>query len=561
MRGVLGPHLETVFTSINRLSYNSAIMTTVFSEESTTTTRHRNGGSAVAETLAAHGTDTVFGIPGTHNLEIYRHLVRLGITPITHRHEQGAGYAADGYSQVSGKPGVVITTSGPGVLNAMVAAGTAYAESRPILFISSGLPTGTEDLDGGELHDTKDTLGAMASVTQWSTRARTPQEVTEAIAHAFEVMGSGRPRPVYVEVPCDVLAEEWDGEVAHASATAGPSLDHAAIVDAARLLGAASKPAIVAGGGSRGADVQLRQLAERLGAPVITTCNGKGVLPEKHPLSLGAHIRLRAAQEWLNNSDALLVVGSELSDSDLWERKITNPNLIRIDISEDQLNKNAPARIGIRGDAAEAITAIDALLTQGASPDPRPGLDELKAGLMAEARADGGTWYELNSELRKVLPADAIIAGDSSQVTYFGTVHFFPVPAKNSFLYAPRAATLGYALPAAIGAKVAKPHVPVVALLGDGALMFSIQELVTAVEQQLSIVIVVANNGGYGEIKDQEASRGIAPVGVDLHVPDLAALATAIGATGEKATDARDVAQRVGAAIGRSGPTLISIDY
>lgn len=540
-------------------------MTTV-ETDAAPTSLHRNGGAAVAETLLEQGVDTIFGIPGTHNLEIYRHLVRLGIRPVTHRHEQGAGYAADGYSQVAGKPGVVITTSGPGTLNAMVAAGTSYAESRPVLIISSGLPSGTEYLDGGELHDTKDTLAAMASMTEWSTRARTPQEATEAIARAFTIMRTGRPRPVYVEIPSDVLAQEWGGEVARAGVVVTPPLSGVLVRQAALLLGGATRPAIVAGGGSRGADAQVLRLAELLSAPVISTCNGKGVLPEEHPLSLGAQIRLRSAQDWLNDSDALLVVGSELGDSDLWEGKITSPNVIRIDIAESQLALNAPARIAIHADAAEALTAITAVLDQQGAP-ARPGgstavkLAQLKAALAAEARADGEVWFELNDELRKALPADTIITGDSSQVTYFGTVHFFPVPSKNSFLYMPRVATLGYALPAAIGAKVAKPDAPVIAVLGDGALMFSIQELITAVEQELAIVVVVANNGGYREIRDQQAARGIAPVGVDLHVPDLAALANAVGATGERAENAQDAAARARAALTRRGPTVISLDF
>ncbi|TFC16402.1 acetolactate synthase [Cryobacterium algoritolerans] len=530
------------------------------------TTLHHNGGAAVAETLQAHGVDTIFGIPGTHNLEIYRHLVRLGIRPVTHRHEQGAGYAADGYSQVAGKPGVVITTSGPGTLNAMVAAGTSYAESRPVLIISSGLPSGTEHLDGGELHDTKDTLAAMASMTEWSTRARTPREATEAIAHAFEVMRTGRPRPVYVEIPSDVLGQDWDGRIARAGSTPTPSLDDALVHRAAQLLGGASHPAIIVGGGSRGADAQVRRLAEALSAPVISTCNGKGVLPEDHPLSLGAQIRLKAAQDWLNASDALLVIGSELGDSDLWEGKITSPHVIRIDIAQSQLALNAPARIAIHADAAEALTAIQAALDQqGALAEPSDAaagdLAELKAALAAEARSDGELWFDINNELRLALPENTIITGDSSQVTYFGTVHFFPVPSKNSFLYMPRVATLGYALPAAIGAKVARPDAPVIALLGDGALMFSIQELITVVEQGLTIVVVVANNGGYREIRDQQAARGIAPVGVDLHVPDLVALANAIGATGERAANAQDAAARARAALGRPGPTVITLDF
>ncbi|WP_111720867.1 thiamine pyrophosphate-binding protein [Homoserinimonas sp. OAct 916] len=530
---------------------------------------HRNGGAAVAETLLAHDVDVIFGIPGTHNLEIYRHLVRLGIKPVTTRHEQGAGYAADGYSQVAGKPGVVITTSGPAVLNAMVAAGTAYAESRPVLIISSGLPSGTDYLDGGELHDTKDTLAAMASMTQWSVRARTPQEVTESIARAFELMLNGRPRPVFIEIPCDVLAEAWEGDVVHAGELSTPKPEQTAVKQAAELLRHASRPMIIAGGGSRGADGQLRQLAERLQAPVMTTCNGKGVLPEVHPLSLGAHIRLPGAQARLNQSDALVVVGSELSDSDLWEGKITATNVIRIDIAASQLHLNAPALVAIHADAAEALDQINSLLgddSDAADARDKPGtkaqadLDEFRKSLIEEARVDGEAWFELNTQLRKVLPENSIITGDSSQVTYMGTVHFFPVPTKNSFLYMPRVATLGYAVPAALGAKVAKPEAAVVALLGDGAFMFSVQELVTAVEQQLALVVIVVNNGGYREIRDQQAARGIPPVGVDLHVPDLAALATAIGAVGETATDATDAAERARVALSRSGPTVISLD-
>ena len=545
------------------------IEATVASAATDRTADYRNGGAAVAETLSAHGVDVIFGIPGTHNLEIYRHLGRVGITAVTHRHEQGAGYAADGYSQVAGKPGVVVTTSGPAVLNAMVAAGTSYAESRPVLIISSGLPSGTDYLDGGELHDTKDTLAAMASMTEWSVRASTPQEVTDAIARAFEIMGTGRPRPVFIEVPCDVLADVWDGEVSRAVHVEAPKADQVAISRAVSLLAEARRPMIIAGGGSRAADAQLRQLAERLNAPVITTSNGKGVLPEAHPLSLGAHIRLPGAQARLNASDALVVVGSELSDSDLWGGKITAANVIRIDIAASQLNLNAPAAVAIHADAKEALEQINAHLAAAASlatpsaeasAEVRNELDDFRQALIAEARLDGDAWFEINTELRKALPENTIVAGDSSQVTYKGTIHFFPVPAKNSFLYMPRAATLGYALPAAIGAQIAKPDAPVVALLGDGAFMFSVQELVTAIEQNLSVVVIVVNNGGYREIRDQQEARAMAPIGVDLHVPDIAALATAIGAVGEKASDARDLANRATIALGRPGPTVISLD-
>jgi acetolactate synthase-1/2/3 large subunit len=446
------------------------------------------------------------------------------------------------------------------MLNAMVAAGTSYAESRPILILSSGLASSSET-DGGELHDTKDTFGAMSCMTQWSTRATTPREVSEAIARAFKIMATGRPRPVYIEVPHDVLAAQWNGVVATAEEVPVPELDTVLVQKAIALISGAQHPAIVAGGGSRGAAEELRLLAEKLSIPVITTSNGKGTLSEEHPLSLGANIRLVAAQDWLNNSDALLVVGSELSDSDLFGGRITAPSIVRIDIDENQLQRNAPAAVGILGDAAEALSAISAGLAEvNSTSSGYADIAELKASLLAEARQDGELWFELNSELRKALPSETIVTGDSSQVTYFGTVHFFPVPARDMFLYMPRAATLGYAVPAALGAKIAKPDAPVVAVLGDGALMFSVQEMITAIEHEIPIVIVVANNGGYREIKDQQAALGISPVGVDLFVPDLAGLASAMGMTGERATSAKDAAERASEALRRQTPTLICLD-
>jgi acetolactate synthase-1/2/3 large subunit len=271
---------------------------------------------------------------------------------------------------------------------------------------------------------------------------------------------------------------------------------------------------MVLGGGAINAAPEIRDRAERLNAIVVTTCNGKGVIPETHPLSAGTSIRLHAIQRYLEDCDALLVIGSELGDADLWGGRIHSAHVIRVDIDHRQLHKNVPAAVPLLGDAraivGELIKRVDA----------RPGDERaaaaagLRAAATEEALIDGANWVELNTALRTALPTDTIIAGDSSQVTYLGTTHFFPTDLSASFLYMPRSATLGYALPAAIGAKLAAPRRPVVALLGDGALMFSVQELVTAVEQSLSIAIVVVNNGGYREIKEQQARRGIAPIGV-----------------------------------------------
>jgi acetolactate synthase-1/2/3 large subunit len=503
---------------------------------------------------------TVFGIPGTHNLEIYRQLAASSIHAVTTRHEQGAGYAADGYAQVARRPGVVITTTGPGTLNAVTAIATSYAESRPTLLISSGLPADANDRDLGELHDTKDVLGAMASLTAWSVRPRTPEEVTEAIAQAFHRFATERPRPVYIEVPLDVLEAGWNGSVIGPMPCSSGIQDDGALAQAAALLQRSERPAMVLGGGAVDAAAEVRDLAERLGAIVTTTCNGKGVIPENHPLSTGTSIRLRVIQRHLDDCDALLVIGSELSDSDLFGGRVRNAHVIRIDIDQGQLHKGTPAAVPLLGDAravvGELIKRVDARSTDGRAA--RVAAD-LRAAASDEALVEGADWIEVNTALREALPPDTIVAGDSSQVTYYGTTHFFPTELPTSLLYMPRSATLGYAVPAAIGAKLAAPDRPVLALLGDGALMFSVQELVTAVEQRLGIAIVVVNNGGYREIKEQEAQRGIDPIGVDLYVPDLAEVARALGAAGVTARDADHAAQLAAAAVNAAGPTLIQL--
>jgi thiamine pyrophosphate-dependent acetolactate synthase large subunit-like protein len=529
----------------------------------------RNGGAAVVETLAAHGVDTVFGIPGTHNLELYRHLAACGIRPITPRHEQGAGYAAEGYARVSGRPGVVLTTSGPGLTNAMTAAATAYAESQPMLVVSPGVPTGTEGGDLGLLHETKDSSGAMGKLVRWSRRVTTPDEAADAVTEAFAAFRGTRPRPVHVEIPVDVLEQPWGGSPWVGAASAPPAPDAADVRRAAALLARARRPLVVAGGGAVGAAAEVRALAEALGAPVATTVNGKGVLDESHPLAVGAAVRLRALQKAAAESDALLVVGSELGDSDLWEGRITAEAVIRCDIEQAQLHKNCRADVALLGDAATTLSAVseclqshfqDAGSPESGFADAQRRANELRTACRHEARTDAGIYEEINAAVRAALPTDGVLAGDSSQVTYLGSVHFFDLPAPRRFCYTPGYATLGYGLPAAIGAALARPEAPVAALVGDGAFMFCVQELATAVDLRLPLPIVVVDNGGYREIRDQQASRSIPPVGVDLPAPDLVALAAAFGAHGVRAADPGALTARVADALSADRPTLIHLD-
>lgn len=503
-----------------------------------------NAGYAVLKTLRNYGVDTIFGIPGTHNLEFYRHLAPLGIHPVTTRHEQGAGYGADGWAQQTGLPGVVITTSGPGLLNALSAAGTAYCESRPLVILSPGVPEGEEFADIGSLHETKDSTAAAGAIVEWSRRVHSASEAVQAIHDAFEIFRYGRPRPVHIEVPLNILESLSDAPAELLEAKprrAAQEADAGALAEAAALLAAAERPVILAGGGSIPAGRTLAELAELLQSPVVTTLNGKGALPETHPLSLGSDIRLPAAQELCDDADVLLVVGSKVGESEMWGGKLApRGKVIRVDILASQANKNIDSHIALTGDSGAVLRQLVGGI--GTQSRAAADLSELKTALRAQARALSPELSRIAELAASVLPANTIVGGDSSQITYLGTASFIPQESPHSFLYTPAYATLGYGLPASIGAKVASPERPVVCILGDGALMFAVQEMITAVEQRLDLVVVCVDNGGYAEIRANEADRGIPAVGVDLVQPNWAALATAFGGTGHAITDATDFA-------------------
>ncbi|WP_427132062.1 thiamine pyrophosphate-binding protein [Pseudarthrobacter sp. S9] len=527
----------------------------------------RNVGLAVMTTLRSYGINTIFGIPGTHNLEFYRHLEPLGIHPVTTRHEQGAGYGADGWSQMTGLPGVVITTSGPGLLNALSAAATSYCESRPLIILSPGAPRGSEFSDIGSLHETKDPTGAVRALIGRSTRVSSGQEAVELIHEAFAFFAHGRPRPVHIEIPLDLLESASDVDPADCAARPlGPPkpADDGAVAAAADILRRASNPVILAGGGSLGTGGSsgasaLLELAELLQAPVITTINGKGAIPEAHPLSLGSEIRLAGAQDLCNASDALLVIGSKVGESELWGGKIVpKGSCIRIDIDPAQLETNLAPAIGLCGNAAAVVPQLLEAL-DGHRAAPAPVLAALRHDLQAEARSLAPVLAQINEILAAALPADTVIGGDSSQITYLGTTSFFPMQQPRQLLYTPAYATLGFGLPASIGAKVAAPERPVVCLLGDGALMFAVQELITAVEQGVDLPIICVNNGGYGEIRQNMADRGIEPVGVNLAQPDWVRLAEAFGLTAFEVGSLDELAGTVTKAMAVSGPSLIHV--
>lgn len=539
----------------------------------------RNGGRAVVATLAAHGVDTIFGIPGTHNLEFYRHLPEFGIRAVTPRHEQGAGYGADGYFLVSGKPGVVITTSGPGLTNVITAAATAYAESRPMLILSPGVPTGFERADVGMLHETKDSSGAVGHLLVSSQRTRTAEGAAQAVAEAFAMFDSARPGPVHIEVPLDVLEGAWNGSVPVPFAGRRPGLDDHVVSRAAEAIRTAKRPLVIAGGGARGAHAEVARLVEGLDAPLATTANGKGIVSETHPLSLGSNVRFPSVQAESAAADVLIVLGSELADSDLWGGVIgaqtsigvrdesAGQTVIRCDIDPDQLNKNLPGDILACADTSEFLTALMSAL--GIGNDSAASAKDSGADRVARIRETWATDFDfdaIGARVTRLVEAGAgstvVISGDSSQVTYDGTVHALTASTPDQLLYMPGFATLGYGIPAALGAKVADPARPVVCILGDGAAMFSIQELMTAAELGLGIPFVVVDNGGYAEIEGQMVDRDIEPFAVRLARPDFAKLGESMGGAGVTIAEAdidSALPQAIAEALDRTVPTAIHI--
>jgi acetolactate synthase-1/2/3 large subunit len=291
---------------------------------------------------------------------------------------------------------------------------------------------------------------------------------------------------------------------------------------------------------------------------VLTTLNGKGAVDEHHPLALGANLRLAAARAVAEEADVLLVVGSKLGEAELWAPRLeARGAVVRVDIAAAQLAKNLEPAVGIRGDARAVLERILDALPATVSP-PR-ALDEVRAAILQEIRETAPATVALAEEIASALPEDAIVAGDSSQIVYLALANVLRRSGPHALLYTPTYATLGYGLPAAIGARVAQPERPVVAVVGDGALMFAVNEIVTAVEQRLDLTIVCVDNGGYAEIRQNEVDRGMTPVGVDLVQPDWPALARAFGAHGERVDAVDELAPAIRAAIAAGGVRLVHV--
>ena len=490
-------------------------------------------GEAVMKLLAAYEVDTVFGMAGTMTVELYRGFGAAGIRHVQCRNEQGASLMADGYARATGKPGVCTIIAGPGVTNAATGIAQAYCDSQPMLVLSGATATRTHGKGWGAVHELDDQAAVTRGFTAFSTMVRYPEELPEWIARAYTVFRGGRPRPVHLSLPRDMLPEPVTADWKARRTPSLPMPDPKAIEEAAVLLSRAKHPLIFVGGGAAGTRASLTQIAEHIGAPVLATNAGKGILPDSHPLSLGGSILQRASQQALAEADAVLLVGSEVSMGDHFLPRLEiNGDIVRIDIDPCELTSMYGAAVPIQADARAAMAALAAVLVKRTANSQRAAGEAHVREILAANAAKMSALERLHARvwtiLRGALPADTIIMGDATQIVYSGS---FAMPMENErcWYYSGTYCALGVALPMAIGAKIGAPKRPVIAVAGDGGFMFTVNELATAVEERLALPVIVWNNDALKEIVDQMDQRDIPRIGVEPKSPDFIGLAQSIG--------------------------------
>jgi thiamine pyrophosphate-dependent acetolactate synthase large subunit-like protein len=524
----------------------------------------RTGGEWVVEVLRAEGVRHVFGLPGVHNLAIYDALLRQhDIAHILSRHEQGSGFMADGYARASGRPGVVVVTTGPGATNVLTPLVESFAGSQPILVLMSDIPAALIGKGLGALHEVPNQIDCFKPVCRWAETIYEGRGIPAAVERAFHLFRTARPGPIALSLPTDLLVAKSEGR-REKFEDGPPACDPRLIEDAARRLRAARRPLIVAGGGviAAGASTELVTLARRLGAPVITSVMGRGALPETDPLWLGVLPNYRSTQAALESADVILSVGCRFahrSTKGLLLKLDFKPEqaLIHIDIDPSVIGLMHPPAVGIVGDARDGLRGLVAALGKtGATAEWEA------AWIRAQREVRWPRYTEPTDRLirilRRALEPGAIVVNDQTGLNYWMEWHF-PVLEPRTFLYPIGSATLGYGVPAAIGAKVAHPGRQVLAVLGDGGFMFSVNELATAVKYDLGIVFLVLNDQRYGAIKYLQEGIFGKYGEVDLANPDFPALARAFGAAGSRVESIDDLPQALERALGHRGPTLLEL--
>ena len=516
-------------------------------------------GVGITRMLAARGVAHVFGVPGVHNQELYRGLEGSGITHVLARHEAGAGFMADGYARATGGPGVAFVITGPGLTNILTPLGQAYSDSVPVLAISSCLAeTGARM---GQLHQMRDQRGAAGTVCAWSHEARSADEAYSLIDRALAEFRTMRPRPRHIQVPIPLL-ETAAPPPPPPVRTALAGLDCPAMHGpVARTLAAARRPIFVFGGGASRVDTGfIAALLERSGGAGFTTYAGRGLLPPGHPMSFGSYLGRPGSEAVIASADLIVVVGSELSECDLWRDNLGGTaRMVRIDIDASMLTGMGAGDLPVLAEAGVFLQGVLDHLPEKAEPGWVP--EEVAAARAHwQAEADGlrPGIVPVCAALAATMPRDLMVFSDMTQFAYVAKeVWDMAQPGSwhNPFGFG----TLGYALPAAIGGALGRPERPVLAIAGDYGFQYTMQELGTAVELGLSLPILLWDNGALAEIAASMASAQIAPNAVIARNPDFLALARAYGAGAAAPESLEGLVDAINAAFTAGQPTLIRV--
>jgi thiamine pyrophosphate-dependent acetolactate synthase large subunit-like protein len=519
---------------------------------------NHHGGHAAIALLEVYGVDTVFGIPGVHTLELYRGLADRRMRHIGVRHEQGAGFMADGYARASGRPGVCCLITGPGLMNAATPIGQAYSDSVPMLVLASVNDSDDLGKGRGRLHEITNQHAAIEPLTGLTRTIKSPVELPDAMAEAFRLFETGRPRPVVLNLTLDMLrAPATVGDARRVRATRPPA--KAADLDAAaKLIDASERPMVIFGGGCVDCADEARAFLCKSGAIAVTTTAGKGVIADSDPATLGSSLQNNATQQALADADLVIAVGTELAETDSWTESLTfHGRLIRIDLDAATLVRDYAPTIALLADAGPALAALSERIRGGRGAEGAR-IAAIRAANAAEATPLEKKHMAVLDAVRAALTRDGLVFSDMTQIAYTANV-CFPCEVPRRWFHPLGFGTLGYAMPAAIGGRIACPDRPTIAIAGDGGFLFTVQELGTAVELGLPLPILVWNNNAFGQIAYGMNKRDIPEMGVRQRNPDYLALARAFGAEAVRPANLPALTEAIGAAFKAKGPTLIEV--
>ena len=519
-----------------------------------------SGGEAIVSGLVAHGINTVFGLPGAQIYGLFDAFHQAQLKVIGARHEQACGYMAFGYARSSGKPGVFSVVPGPGVLNAGAAMLTAFGCNAPVLCLTGQVPTEFLGKGRGHLHEMPDQLASLRTFVKWAERIEYPDVAPTMVARAFQEMLSGRRGPVALEMPWDVFTQRAvTGAAQVFDPFPAPLPDADRIKNAAALIAGSKRPLIFVGSGAIDAREEILELAESIDAPVVAFRSGRGIVSNAHELG----VTMAAAYKLWPQTDLMLGIGTrmELPTMFRWPFRREGVKSVRIDIDPVEMRRLTPDVAVIADAKAGTRDLLDAVRKAGyrKSSGRRAEIAEASAAALKEIQQVQPQMAYLNI-LREVLPDNAIVTDELSQVG-FASWYGFPVYEPRTFITSGYQGTLGSGFPTALGAKVANPDKPVVAITGDGGFMFGVQELATAVQYNIGVVTLVFNNNAYGNVRRDQRQRfdGLV-VASDLVNPDFVKLAESFGVAASRVTSPDHFRPALEKALAHGGPYLVAIE-